>query len=82
MCVWVCKYCMCACVSSIQQLSVSGSADGIKESDWLSMSSVCVFVYVCEEEVSVKLSGEQLINEALEIFYCMNTHTLTISAVL
>lgn len=39
-CVWVCKYCIC----SIQQLSASGSADGIKETPWLSMSSVCVCV--------------------------------------
>lgn len=73
MCVWVCKNCMCVYASSIQPLSVSRSADGIKESDWLSMSSVCA--RVCEEEVSVKLSGEQLINEALEMFYCTNTHT-------
>lgn len=38
--VWVCIY-VCVCVPAIQQLSASGSADRIKESRCLSVSSVC-----------------------------------------
>lgn len=37
----------------------------------------CECVFESEEDVSVKLSGQQLINEVLEMFDCMNTHTHT-----
>lgn len=70
---------------------VSGSGNADQRLS-LPLNVKCVFTYVCmcmcetgdreEEEVenvSVNLSGQQLINEVLEMFYCMNTlaHTHT-----
>lgn len=77
-------------------MSGSGNADQRLS---LPLNVKCVFTYVCmcmcetgdreEEEVenvSVNLSGQQLINEVLEMFYCMNTqahtHMLAIFVVL